>query len=38
MRLNLPSPSNTPSSSGTAPPDSEVPAPRGTAFTLLAEH
>ena len=32
MRLNLPSPSNTPSASGSAPPDSEVPEPRGTAL------
>ena len=30
MRLNLPSPSSTPSASGSAPPDSEVPEPRGT--------
>ena len=30
MRLNLPRPSSTPSASGSAPPDSEVPEPRGT--------
>src|SRR6266404_8829222 len=30
MRLNLLRPSSTPSASGSAPPDSEVPAPRGT--------
>src|SRR5258708_40340575 len=30
MRLNLPKPSSTPYASGSAPPDSEVPAPRGT--------
>ena len=30
MRLNLAMPSSTPSASGSAPPDSEVPAPRGT--------
>jgi hypothetical protein len=30
MRLNLPKPNSTPSASGKAPPDSEVPEPRGT--------
>ena len=31
--LNLPRPSRTPSASGSAPPDSDVPAPRGTTLT-----
>jgi len=30
MRLNLLKPSSTPSASGNAPPESEVPEPRGT--------
>jgi hypothetical protein len=38
MRLNLARPSSTPSSSGIAPPDREVPAPRGTTFTPSAWH
>ena len=34
--LNFPMPSRTPSGSGRAPPESEVPAPRGTILTLFA--
>jgi hypothetical protein len=33
--VELARPSSTPSASGSAPPDSEVPAPRGTTLTLL---
>src|SRR3546814_6614104 len=37
-RLNLAIPTSTASASGSAPPDSEVPDPRGTTFTPSAWH
>ena len=36
MRLNFAMPSSTPSVSGSAPPDSDVPAPRGTTLMPLS--
>ena len=36
MRLNFAMPSRMPSASGSAPPESEVPAPRGTTFRFCS--